>query len=404
MYLVIMTNQEILLKYGIEISDQEIKENNDKHVICGMSGGVDSSVSALVLKLMGFKVSGIFMRNWDEIDEHGVCSAENDYQDVIAVCENLNIPYYSIDFSKEYKDQVFSHFLAEYEKGYTPNPDILCNREIKFKVFFDKAMELGADYLATGHYCQTDGSQLIKGNDASKDQSYFLYAINGEVLKKVLFPIGALEKTKVRQIAKVFNLATMSKKDSTGICFIGERNFKEFLAQYLKSQKGNFVHLETKKVLKSHDGACFYTKGQRKGLGIGGPGGPFFVVDKDIESNTVYVAEGEDHPALYATELFANDLTWIKECPDFPLKCHAKVRYRQADQECTVYKIGDEEIKVVFNTPQRAITERQSVVLYHNNICLGGGVIKAVGKSLYLTNNEDRLNLSSLQHSESVSL
>jgi tRNA-specific 2-thiouridylase len=325
-----MDNATILKNYGIEISQDMIEQNAKKHVICGMSGGVDSSVSVLILKLMGYKVSGIFMRNWDEIDEYGVCSAEEDYKDVIAVCENLGIPYYSIDFSKEYKDQVFSNFLEEYEKGHTPNPDILCNREIKFKVFFD-------------------------------------------------------------------NLATMAKKDSTGICFIGERNFKEFLGKYLKSQQGNFVHLETKKVLKSHDGACFYTKGQRKGLGIGGPGGPFFVVDKDINTNTVFVAEGEDHPALYAHSLITNELTWISEQPDFPLKCKAKIRYRQADQDCIVHKISETELRVEFPKAQRAITERQSVVFYLDDKCLGGGIIDSVGESLYLTNSEDRSNPSSLE-------
>lgn len=392
-----MDNATILKNYGIEISQDMIEQNAKKHVICGMSGGVDSSVSVLILKLMGYKVSGIFMRNWDEIDEYGVCSAEEDYKDVIAVCENLGIPYYSIDFSKEYKDQVFSNFLEEYEKGHTPNPDILCNREIKFKVFFDKAMVLGADYLATGHYCQTDGVNLFKGKDNNKDQSYFLYAINGDVLKKVLFPIGSIEKPIVRKIAKEFNLATMAKKDSTGICFIGERNFKEFLGKYLKSQQGNFVHLETKKVLKSHDGACFYTKGQRKGLGIGGPGGPFFVVDKDINTNTVFVAEGEDHPALYAHSLITNELTWISEQPDFPLKCKAKIRYRQADQDCIVHKISETELRVEFPKAQRAITERQSVVFYLDDKCLGGGIIDSVGESLYLTNSEDRSNPSSLE-------
>lgn len=389
-----MNNQEILAKYSINIDSSQIESNSHKHVICGMSGGVDSSVSALVLKLMGYQVTGIFMRNWEEIDEHGKCSAEIDFKDVIAVCDKIGIDYYSIDFSNEYKESVFANFLFEYKQGHTPNPDILCNREIKFKVFYDKVKELGADFLATGHYCRTDGKRLLKGLDANKDQSYFLYAINGSVLDNVLFPIGNLEKSVVRQIAHDFDLATKAKKDSTGICFIGERNFKQFLSKYITSQKGNFVHIETNKVLKEHDGACFYTKGQRKGLGIGGPGGPFFVVDKDIKSNTVYVAEGEDHSALYASELKANDITWIDGEPEFPLVCKAKVRYRQADQDCIVHKLEDGRLSVVFDQRQRAITERQSVVFYLDDDCLGGAIIESVGASEF-TNNDRHLDQSS---------
>lgn len=398
-----MNTLEQLKSYGIEIDAKTIEANKSKHVICGMSGGVDSSVTALLLKLMGYQVTGIFMRNWQEIDEHGKCSAEEDYKDVIAVCEKIGVDYYSLDFSNEYKESVFANFLVEYKMGHTPNPDILCNREIKFKVFYDKAMELGADYLATGHYCQTDGKKLIKGLDKNKDQSYFLYAIDGEVLKNVLFPIGMLEKKVVRQIAHDFDLATKAKKDSTGICFIGERNFKEFLSKYIKSQKGDFVHIETNKVLKAHDGACFYTKGQRKGLGIGGPGGPFFVVDKDIKTNTVYVAEGEDHPALYAKELIANELTWIEAEPSFPLRCKAKVRYRQSDQDCTVTKLSDGEIKVVFDENQRAITERQSVVFYDGANCLGGGIIDSVGDTLF-TNSDRHLDQAFSEQPERPSL
>lgn len=397
-----MDNIKTLAQYGIELTEDQFTANRHKHVICGMSGGVDSSVSALVLKLMGYQVSGIFMRNWQEIDEHGRCSAEIDYNDVIAVCEKLEIDYYSIDFSNEYKESVFSEFLAEYKKGHTPNPDILCNREIKFKVFYDKVKELGADFLATGHYCQTDGKKLMKGKDTKKDQSYFLYAINGEVLKDVLFPIGGIEKKIVRQIAHDYDLATKAKKDSTGICFIGERNFKEFLSKYISSQKGQFIHIENGNVLKEHDGACFYTKGQRKGLGIGGPGGPFFVVDKDIKSNSVYVAEGDDHPALYASELWASEITWIEREPEFPLKCFAKARYRQADQACTVYKEESGELRVVFDQTQRALTERQSVVFYQNNICLGGAIIERVGDSLF-TNTAHHLDSSVLLDSSELS-
>lgn len=389
-----MSNQEVLAKYSILLSQKQISDNANKHVVCGMSGGVDSSVTALILKLMGYQVTGIFMRNWEEIDEHGKCSAEIDYNDVIAVCEKIGIDYYSIDFSNEYKESVFANFLFEYKQGHTPNPDILCNREIKFKVFYDKVKELGADYLATGHYCRTDGKRLLKGLDSNKDQSYFLYAINGDVLKNVLFPIGNLKKSIVRQIAHDFDLATKAKKDSTGICFIGERNFKQFLSKYIKSQKGNFVHIETYKVLKEHDGACFYTKGQRKGLGIGGPGGPFFVVDKDIKTNTVFVAEGEDHPALYANELIANEITWISSEPEFPLSCKAKVRYRQADQACVVNKLEDGRLKVIFEDRQRAITERQSVVFYLDDDCLGGAIIESVGASEF-TNSDHRSDQAS---------
>ena len=377
---------------GISISEEQFLKNQTKKVVVGMSGGVDSSVTALVLKLMGYQVIGMFMKNWDETDDAGNCTAEADYQDVVAVCEKIDIPYYTVNFVKEYQENVFASFLKEYQAGFTPNPDILCNREIKFKVFFNQAMELGADYLATGHYCQVkkinDHYQLVKGEDPGKDQSYFLYAINGKVLDRVLFPIGGIHKKIVRKIAEDYDLITHNKKDSTGICFIGERNFKDFLSQYIKAQGGNFVRLDDNKVIGPHEGQCFYTVGQRKGLGLGGPGGPWFVASKDAETNTVYVVEGENHPALYASELYATDLTWIGESPTFPMRCSAKIRYRQPDQSCTVdkytdSKTGEERLKVVFDTPQRAISPRQSVVFYQEDNCLGGAIISGSGTTLY---------------------
>jgi tRNA-uridine 2-sulfurtransferase len=349
-------------------------------IIVGMSGGVDSSVTAAILKEQGHQVTGLFMKNWEEIDDSGTCPAEEDYKDVISVCEKLDIPYQSIDFIKEYRDQVFAQFLDEYERGFTPNPDILCNREIKFKVFLEKALELGADYLATGHYCQNikkDGEHImVKGVDNRKDQTYFLYTIKSSILEKVIFPIGNMEKSEVRKIATKYDLSTKNKKDSTGICFIGERNFKKFLSQYIQIKTGPLKLLDGTQV-GEHSGMAFYTLGQRKGLGLGGPGAPWFVVDKDVESNTVYVERGEVHPALYRDFLTANEITWIQKGFDLkePMKCKAKVRYRQQDQDCLVTPLDNGEIKVEFEIPQRAITPRQSIVFYHEDQCLGGAMI-----------------------------
>lgn len=376
---------QTLEKYGLAISEQEYDQNSTKKVVVGMSGGVDSSVSALVLKLQGYQVTGLFMKNWDEIDEDGQCSATEDYEDVALVSEKLEIPYYSINLVEEYKKNVFDTFIEEFKMGETPNPDILCNREIKFKVFFNYAMELGADFLATGHYCQKKTingvSHLVKGKDGGKDQTYFLYTIKSQILDQVLFPIGSIEKKIVRQMAHDFDLATKAKKDSTGICFIGERNFKKFLSEYIESTKGNFVDLEGN-VLGPHDGLPFYTIGQRKGLGIGGPGGPWFVAGKNKATNEVIVVSGEEHPALYAQDLETYEISWVDENEkSFPLKCSAKVRYRQADQPCTVTQKED-GLKVIFDEPQRAITKRQSVVFYQDDICLGGGIIDAVGPTL----------------------
>lgn len=379
-------SETFLSRYGLQISLEEFENNSRKTVFCGMSGGVDSSVSGLLLKMMGYNTVGLFMRNWEETDENGACSAEEDYADVIKVCEKIGIPYYAVDFTKEYWDKVFARFLEEYKAGFTPNPDILCNKEIKFNVFYNKARELGADYLATGHYCRRSvvngKSVLQKGVDKGKDQTYFLYTMQEEILDNVLFPVGDLPKKVVREIATDFGLATSAKKDSTGICFIGERNFKNFLSEYIKEQQGNFARLEDGKIMGPHSGYCFYTIGQRKGLGIGGPGGPWFVAGKDVSTNTVYVVEGEEHPALFTNELWAQEASWVGEQPAFPIKCKVKARYRQPDQVCTVSKDGD-RLRVVFDEPQRAIALRQSVVFYDGETCLGGAVIMESGKTLF---------------------
>jgi tRNA-uridine 2-sulfurtransferase len=349
----------------------------NKTVVVGMSGGVDSSVTALLLKKQGYRVIGMFMKNWEEKDENDVCRSTRDYEDVVKVCQQLDIPYYSVSFVKEYQEQVFSHFLSELKAGFTPNPDILCNREIKFKAFLEKAISLGADYLATGHYCRiSDAPQLLKGTDPHKDQSYFLYAVPSTSLQKVLFPIGHLLKTQVRQIARDFGLATSEKKDSTGICFIGKRDFKEFTGRYLGYRPGHFENLKGE-VIGEHDGIAFYTIGQRKGLRIGGPGEAWFVVGKEIERNVVIIEQGEDHPSLYQSELTATALCWVAGAPpsSFPYACSAKVRYRQPEQPCTIEKIEEGHAHVRFLKPQRAITPRQSVVFYDHDICLGGGMI-----------------------------
>lgn len=372
-------------------------------VIVGMSGGVDSSVAALLLKEKGYKVVGLFMKNWEETDENGVCQSDKDYADVISVCEKLDIPYYAIDFIKEYREQVFSHFIKEYEDGFTPNPDILCNREIKFKVFFEKAMELGADFLATGHYCQTSEKNgrvfLKKGADPLKDQSYFLYTIKEKILKKILFPVGDMPKKKVRELAFKFDLSTKEKKDSTGICFIGERNFKNFLSQYVPFIAGNFEKLDGS-IVGRHTGASYYTLGQRKGLGLGGDGEAWFVVAKDMKRNVVIVERGELHPQLYADNLLATDLSFVAgEFQEIlPFKCHAKIRYRQKDQACTITKIEGDEIFVEFDEPQKAITPRQSIVFYDGDICLGGAMIKSSGPSYFEMKKKLILSTNILDH------
>ncbi len=366
-----------------------------KTVVLGMSGGVDSSVCAVLLKEQGYQVIGLFMKNWDELDENGNCNASKEYEDVVSVCKKLDIPHYSINFVKEYKEKVFDEFLIDFQKGLTPNPDVLCNREIKFKVFFEKAMELGADFVATGHYCQRDeNGNLLKGLDPGKDQSYFLYAVKSDVLKKVLFPIGNLQKKEVRKIARDYDLKTQDKKDSTGICFIGERNFKNFLGNYLDFKKGPFMDLSGNMV-GEHTGAVYYTLGQRKGLGLGGQGEPWFVVAKDIEKNIVYVDRGFKHPAMFSDFLIASELSWVNPLDIvFPFKCKAKVRYRQPDQDCILEKLDGDKIYVSFPVPQRAVTPGQAIVFYQGEQCLGGGKILKVGPSYFELKKELPISVS----------
>lgn len=338
-----------------------------------MSGGVDSSVAALKLKEQGHELMGIFMKNWDDGGEF--CSAAEDSEDARRVCEQLDIPFYTFNFESEYMDNVFKHFLDAFKKGYTPNPDILCNREIKFKTFLEKAMMLKADKIATGHYCRTDGSQLLKGLDPNKDQSYFLCALGQYELSKALFPIGDMQKDEVRKIAKANNFHIHDKKDSTGICFIGERKFKDFLSQFLPAQPGEIQNLDGK-VLGEHQGTMYFTIGQREGLGIGGPGGPFYVVDKDVTKNIVYVGEGSEHPKLFSKTLTATEMNWISgEGPELPMKCTAKIRYRQQDQPATLLRREGENYIFEFDKPQRAVTPGQYIVPYDGDVCLGGGVI-----------------------------
>lgn len=346
-----------------------------KRVIVGMSGGVDSSVSALLLKEQGYDVIGLFMKNWEENDADGVCQSVKDYEDVMRVCDKIGIPYYSVNFVQEYRDHVFASFVEDLKAGHTPNPDILCNREIKFNVFMKKAFELGGDYLATGHYCRTQDGRLLKGVDPNKDQSYFLYTITSGKLEKVLFPIGDLPKTEVREIARKANLPTSEKKDSTGICFIGKRDFKPFISRYISYRKGPMISAEGKKV-GTHDGVAFYTIGQRKGLGIGGEGDAWFVYAKDVERNILRVAQGENHPALFNDRLKATELSWVKgDIPLLPYRCKAKIRYRQVEQPCTLVKIENGTLDVIFDQPQRAVTPRQSIVFYEGDVCIGGGII-----------------------------
>jgi tRNA-specific 2-thiouridylase len=354
-------------------------------ILVGMSGGVDSSVAALLLHRAGYQVAGLFMRNWDEKDENGVCAATQEYEDVVRVCERIGIPYYSVDFVEEYRERVFNEFLEDYKAGVTPNPDVLCNREIKFDAFLSRCRELGADYLATGHYCQIrraeGGTELLRGADSTKDQSYFLYAVRPPALDRVLFPVGHLPKARVREIALEAGLPTHDKKDSTGICFIGERRFRPFLSQYLRPRPGQFRSLDGS-VVGTHSGAHLYTLGQRKGLGIGGPGDRSYVVDKDLEKNIVYVERGDHHPALYVDELEADALSWIAGAPALPANLTAKVRYRQGDQACRLEPKGD-RVRVVFEVPQRAVTPGQHVVFYDGDRCLGGARIRSLGPSYW---------------------
>ncbi|HET8705587.1 MAG TPA: tRNA 2-thiouridine(34) synthase MnmA [Pseudomonadales bacterium] len=357
-----------------------------KKVIVGMSGGVDSSVSAALLLEQGYQVEGLFMKNWDEDDGTEYCTAKVDYADAQAVCDKLGIKLHAANFAAEYWDNVFEHFLQEYRAGRTPNPDILCNREIKFKAFLDYAFALGADLIATGHYVRNElngaSAKLLKGCDNNKDQSYFLHAVPGRQLAKTLFPVGALPKPEVRSIAERYGFVTAAKKDSTGICFIGERRFKDFLQQYIPAQPGDMVSVDGRH-MGQHAGLMFYTLGQRQGLGIGGVQNgneePWYVVDKDIHNNKLIVAQGVNHPRLFSNGLTVHTIYWVSEQePVLPLKCKAKTRYRQPDQACTLTKTADGTYQVMFEQPQRAVTPGQSVVFYSGEECLGGGVIEQI--------------------------
>lgn len=347
-------------------------------IVVGMSGGVDSSVAALLLKEAGHEVIGVFMKNWDDPNEE-FCSAAEDSEDARLVCEKLEIPFYTVNFEKEYLDNVFSHFLNAFKQGYTPNPDVLCNREIKFKYFLDKAQKLGAEKIATGHYARVKEEngvfQLLKGLDTEKDQSYFLCQLGQKELSKALFPIGEMHKGEVRKLAEKNNLHIHSKKDSTGICFIGERKFKDFLSQYLPAQKGDILNIDGRK-MGEHDGSMYFTIGQREGLKIGGPGGPWFVADKDVLKNTVYVCEGKDNEALFKQTLSAIEFNWIGgNEPAVPWQGTARIRYRQTDQQVELIKKNESKFVFHFKEPQRAVTPGQYIVLYKDDVCLGGGVI-----------------------------
>jgi tRNA-specific 2-thiouridylase len=362
-----------------------MKNNSQTKVIVGISGGVDSSVSAYLLQQQGYQVEGLFMKNWEEDDTDEYCSAAQDLQDAQAVCDKLGIKLHTINFAAEYWDNVFEHFLEEYRAGRTPNPDIMCNKEIKFKAFLEFAAEdLGADFIATGHYClrrDVDGkAQLLRGLDTNKDQSYFLYAVGEQQIAKTLFPVGELEKPEVRRIAEEQDLVTHNKKDSTGICFIGERKFTEFLQTYLPAQPGDIVTPENE-VIGQHQGLMYHTLGQRKGLGIGGlqnsNENPWYVVGKDMEKNRLLVAQGADHPALFSYGLLAKQCDWVDRTPrKESFKCTVKTRYRQADIRCTVNPIDDDTLEVIFDQPQAAVTPGQSAVFYLDEVCLGGAIIE----------------------------
>jgi len=364
-----------------------MNSNTRKHIIVGLSGGVDSSVAALLLKEQGHHVEGVFMKNWEEDDTDTFCPASIDMADAQSVCDQLQIELHRINFASEYWERVFTDFLSEYKAGRTPNPDILCNKEIKFNAFLNYAKQRGADYIATGHYARCRSTenhsfQLLKGLDAQKDQSYFLYTLTQEQLAHSLFPIGEINKNTVREIAKKAGLRTHSKKDSTGICFIGEKKFKAFLSEYLSPQPGDIETIEGIAIGK-HDGLMFYTLGQRQGLKIGGLKNasetPWYVVKKNKERNVLIVAQGQDHPSLYANQLIASQVHWIECAPSLPLKAFAKTRYRQADQSCMIERVNETQYKIEFAEPQRAITPGQSVVFYQGDQCLGGGIIEGIG-------------------------
>ena len=362
-------------------------DNANKKVIVGISGGVDSSVSAYLLQQQGYQVEGLFMKNWEEDDTDEYCSAADDLRDAQAVCDKLGIKLHSINFAAEYWDNVFEYFLDEYKAGRTPNPDIICNKEIKFKAFLEFAAEaLNADYIATGHYVrrrEVGGQwQLLRGLDDNKDQSYFLYTLGSEHVAQTLFPVGELEKPEVRRIALEQDLVTHNKKDSTGICFIGERKFKDFLAKYLPAQPGVIETCEGE-VIGKHDGLMYHTLGQRKGLQIGGltnhGEAPWYVVDKDVERNVLIVGQGSDHPRLFSNGLLASQAHWNDRLgPQQITKLTVKTRYRQTDIACTLYPAGPDQVRVIFDEPQSSVTPGQSAVFYQDEVCLGGAIIDEV--------------------------
>lgn len=359
-----------------------------KKVVVGMSGGVDSSVAAILLKEQGYEVIGLFMRNWDssinndvlgnpDLNKYDICPQEQDYNDAKSVCEKIGIPLYRIDFIKEYWDHVFTYFLEELKKGRTPNPDIMCNKYIKFDYFLKEAKKLGADYIATGHYAKRKDHFLVKAKDENKDQTYFLSQLSKEQLQNVLFPLGDLTKKEVREIAQKQGLITATKKDSTGICFIGERHFTEFLQNYLPNKEGNIVDIDSNKVLGKHIGLMYYTIGQRKGLNIGGTNDKLFVVGKNLKENILYVAEGEDNPYLYSTSCIVESINF--NCELRPTKCMAKFRYRQKDIPVEITYLNEKEVQLHYQGV-KAVTPGQACVFYDKDICLGGGIIKEVQK------------------------
>jgi len=364
-----------------------IKAPRDTKVIVGMSGGVDSSVSAHLLIEQGYQVEGLFMKNWEEDDTDEYCAASQDLEDAQVVCDKLGIKLHTINFATEYWDNVFEYFLAEYKAGRTPNPDIMCNKEIKFKAFLEFACEdLGADYIATGHYVQRefiDGQwTMLRGLDSNKDQSYFLYTLSDVQVGRTLFPVGNIEKPEVRAIAEQADLVTHNKKDSTGICFIGERKFKDFLGQYLPAQPGKIESAEGE-IIGEHDGLMYHTLGQRKGLRIGGLANageePWYVVEKDLLRNVLIVGQGHNHPRLFSKGLIGNQLHLVNRNPlDGPIKCTVKTRYRQDDVPCHLSPMSDGEYLVMFDEPQSSVTPGQSVVFYQDRLCLGGGIINSL--------------------------
>jgi len=340
---------------------------NETHVVVGMSGGVDSSVTAYLLKQQGYKVTGMFMKNWEEDDTEEYCAAAADLKDATQVCERLGIDLHEVNFAHEYWENVFEHFLEEYQSGRTPNPDILCNKEIKFKEFLLQAESLGANYIATGHY--------VAGSDRNKDQSYFLYTLQQHQLRKSLFPLGEIEKPVVRAIADDQGFITHNKKDSTGICFIGERRFKDFLSTYLKPNPGDMVNVNGETV-GQHDGLMYYTLGQRQGLNIGGAGAAWYVAAKDLANNELLVVQGHDHPAMLSNHVTANSMDWVSEDPPKAGDIlTAKTRYRQQDHQCEILEIDDQNLTVRFTQPQRAVTPGQALVFYNERNCLGGATI-----------------------------